>query len=233
MELSKRLQMVADIVPVSNTVADIGTDHGFALISLLKMGKIKRGIASDNKAKPLEKAIRNAKAQGVYELIDFRLGSGFETLRPGEANGTIIAGMGGILMVELIESSKDVVKELDFLLLQPAQNPEILRKYLYQNNFEVIDEELVQEDRRFYEYFLVKVSDQSKKIYKNICDFSVSSILIERRHPLIRECIESKIQELRQISEKIDGTTENAKMKMENLNHRMNELRRVSDEYLC
>jgi tRNA (adenine22-N1)-methyltransferase len=154
-------------------------------------------------------------------------------LEPGEANGAILAGMGGILMVELLESAQVVVEKFEFLLLQPAQNPEILRKYLYQNNFEIMDEELVQEERRFYEYFLVRKSKKDVDIYPSICEYSIGSILLEKKHPLLQVYIESKIQELAVISEKIHGTTENAKIKMERLNHKMRELRRVKDEYLC
>ena len=233
MDLSKRLQKVSEMVPMCHTVADIGTDHGFALISLLKLGKIEKGIASDNKAMPLEKARRNAEEEGQSEVMSFRLGSGFETLEPGEANGAILAGMGGILMVELLESAQAVVEKFEFLLLQPAQNPEILRKYLYQNNFEIMDEELVQEERRFYEYFLVRKSKKDVDIYPSICEYSIGSILLEKKHPLLQVYIESKIQELAVISEMIHGTTENAKIKMERLNHKMRELRRVKDEYLC
>lgn len=233
MELSKRLQKVSEMVPTSDIVADIGTDHGFALISLLKSGKITKGIASDNKWMPLEKAKNNAKAEGLLEWMDFRLGNGFETLQIGEANGAIVAGMGGILTADLIESAKILVEKLDFLLLQPAQNPEILRRYLYENHFEILREELVLEDRRFYEYFLVRCSDEPIQPYQNICEYSVGSYLLENKHPLISQFIDSKIQELMLILEKVDGTTENAKMKMEYLNHRISDLRRVRDEYVC
>ena len=136
-------------------------------------------------------------------------------------------------MVELLESARPVVDLFDFLLLQPAQNPEILRRYLYQNNFEIMDEDLVQEERRFYEYFLVRVSKKKMDPNPSICDYSIGNILLEKKHPLMKVYIESKIQELTVISEKIHGTTENAKIKMERLNHKMTELRRIRDEYLC
>lgn len=136
-------------------------------------------------------------------------------------------------MVELLESARSIVELFDFLLLQPAQNPEILRKYLYQNNFEILDEDLVQEERRFYEYFLVRVSKETMDPYPSICEYSIGNILLGKKHPLMNAYIESKIQELTVISEKIHGTTENAKIKMERLNHKMTELRRVRDEYLC
>lgn len=233
MDLSLRLQKVTDLVPVCECIADIGTDHGFALISLLKNNKIKFGIASDNKAMPLEKAKVNARYEGYFDQIEFRLGSGFETLKPGEVSGAIVAGMGGILITELIETSLELVKSLDFLLLQPAQNPEILRSFLYESNFEILDEELVKEESRFYEYFLVKYSSSKNKIHQNICGYIVGESLIEKRHPLLLEFIEMKIAELEKISEKITSPTENAKVKMDYLYHKMNELRRVRDEYLC
>ena len=102
MDIRPRLQKIVTMTPICDSVADIGTDHGYALISLLKENRIKSGIASDNKKKPLEKARRNATAEGVMDSITFRRGNGLETLTPGEVNGVIIAGMGGQLIKEIL-----------------------------------------------------------------------------------------------------------------------------------
>ena len=229
MDISSRLVKIIDMIPESDTVADIGTDHGYVLIELLKRGKIKRGIASDNKEMPLEKARKNAEAERVEVLMDFRLGSGFETLNAGEANGAVIAGMGGILIRELMENSLDVIKEMDFILLQPAQNPEILREYLYTNQFKVVDEELVREDRRYYEYMVVKFDPCKSTSLENHIDYTIGDILLKKKHPLLEEYLTSKTKEMEEILSKINITSENAKTRSRIINQKINELRSVID----
>lgn len=229
MDISSRLVKIIDMIPESDTVADIGTDHGYVLIELLKRGRIKSGIASDNKEMPLEKARKNAEAERVEALIDFRLGSGFETLNAGEANGAVIAGMGGILIRELMENSMEVIKEMDFILLQPAQNPEILREYLYTNQFKVVDEELVREDRRYYEYMVVKYDPCKVTTLENHIDYTVGDLLLKRKHPLLEEYLTSKINEMKEILSKINITSDSAKIRSEKINVKINELRSVLD----
>jgi tRNA (adenine22-N1)-methyltransferase len=227
MDISSRLVKIIEMLPESDTVADIGTDHGYVLIELLKRGKISRGIASDNKKKPLEKARENARAERVEELIDFRLGSGFETLNVGEVSGAVIAGMGGILIKELMENAMELIKEMDFILVQPAQNPEILREYLYRNQFRVLDEELVREDRRYYEYMVVKFDPYKSDTLENHINYTIGDALLRKKHPLLQEYLTSKINEMEEILSKINITSENAKIRSEKINQKINELRSV------
>ena len=229
MDISSRLAKIVDMIPESDTVADIGTDHGYVLIELLKRGKIKRGIASDNKKMPLEKARKNTEAERMEKLMDFRLGSGFETLNVGEANGAVIAGMGGILIRELLENAIEIIKEMDFILLQPAQNPEILREYLYRNQFKVVDEELVREEQRYYEYMVVKFDPYNSDTLENHMNYSIGDLLLKKKHPLLKEYLTSKICEMEEILSKINITSESAKIRSEDIKQKMNELRSVLD----
>lgn len=229
MDISSRLDQVVQMIPKCSAVADIGTDHGYVLIALLKRNRITRGIASDNKKKPLEKAMMNAREEGVVSHLDFRLGSGLETLKPGEVNGAVIAGMGGILIQDLITSAPEVVKSLDFLLLQPAQNPEILRKFLYENHFKVLDEEIIKEDRRYYEYLMVKYDPEKTVSLRNLADYSVGDILYRKGHPLMGDFLNDRIRELEVIQDKMDLSSENARNKQSEMNKKINELRRLRD----
>jgi len=232
MDISARLKKVVDMVPGGKCWADIGTDHGYVLLALLEKGKIEKGIAVDNKKKPLEKARLNARLEGKEDQLSFRLGSGFEPLKPKEAEGAILAGIGGILIKELLEHSMDVVQEMDHLLLLPAQNPEILRAYLYEQDFEILDEELLLEDRRFYEYFLVRKGKGEIETQEKICEYSIGEILVRKKHPLLEVFIEDMIQNQEKILGKIQGDTDNVKFKQQVLQNKINELRRVVDERL-
>ena len=227
MDIRPRLQKIVTMTPICDSVADIGTDHGYALISLLKENRIKMGIASDNKKKPLEKAKKNATAEGVMDSITFRRGNGLETLTPGEVNGVIIAGMGGQLIKEILEESLETVKSLDFVLLQPAQNPEVLREYLYTGPYRVIDEDIIKEDRRFYEYMLMRFDDgEIKEDYENI-SFRVGDILPKKNHPLIHEFIDYKIRQLGEIVDKIKPASKYGEVRRLELESKIDELRRI------
>lgn len=220
MDLSPRLKKIVEMVPECSVLADIGTDHGYVLIELIHANKITKGIASDNKKKPLEKAKKNSETEGVSGDIDFRLGDGLSTLNAGEANGAVVAGMGGILTRDILENSLDIIKEMDFLLLQPAQNPEMLRKYLYEGSFEILDEDIIKEERRFYEYILVRYDENPLVKRKNIGEYQVGECLLERKSELLNEFLESKIRETEGILQKMDLSSENArfrKVKLENI----------------
>lgn len=88
---------------------------------------------------------------------------GLKPLKVGEVNGVIIAGMGGNLIRDIILEDIEKVKLYDFLILQPAQNPEVLREFLYNNNFEILNEDLILDDGKFYELFKVKYNENAKK----------------------------------------------------------------------
>lgn len=179
-------------------------------------------IASDNKSGPLERAENNARMQGIPGM-ECRLGSGFETLEPGEVEGAILAGMGGILIRDLMETSMDVVKSLQFLLLQPAQNPEILRAYLYQGPFDILGEDLVKEERRYYEYLLVRYNPKARALPPTL-SYRVGTLLAQGGHPLLKDFLESKKLEFTNIREKIEVTSQGARSRLEEVQRMILEL---------
>ncbi|MDO4531742.1 MAG: class I SAM-dependent methyltransferase, partial [Bacillota bacterium] len=104
MDISKRLELVAGLV-THDVIADIGTDHGYVPIYLYKQGKIKKAYACDVRKGPLEKCRQNIAQYGAGNVIETRLGSGLTPLLPGEAETAIMAGMGGMLIVHILEDS--------------------------------------------------------------------------------------------------------------------------------
>lgn len=151
MKLTPRLKYISELVSDGKKIADIGTDHGYIPISLLLDKKISFAILSDINRGPLNNAKKEVTKNNVQNFVDLRLGSGMETLRDGEVDQVIIAGMGGILISEIIEKKIELSKNLDKLILQPMQAPEELRRYLSKNGFKIIDEHFVREDHRIYE----------------------------------------------------------------------------------
>ncbi|SUY31464.1 tRNA (adenine(22)-N(1))-methyltransferase [Clostridium perfringens] len=226
MELSKRLKRIAEHVDKCESVADIGTDHGYIPIYLVKEGICKKAIASDINKGPIEKAKVNVAFEGVSNKVKCLLGPGLNPLKVGEVNGVILAGMGGNLTRDILLADMDKVKKYDFIILQPAQNPEVLREFLYKNDYEIIDEDLIKDEGRFYELFKVKYNENSEKlVFEDELEYEVSPLLREKNHPLFKEFIEEKINRCETILSFIKEDTESAKKRKSDLEEKINKLK--------
>ena len=197
--LSERLLKAADLVPVCDTFLDVGTDHAYLPVYLIKNGICKKAIASDLRKGPLESAEKTARMYGVLNETDLRLGSGFETVKKGEAQAAVVAGMGGILIAELIKTSEDVVRSLDTLILQPMTAVFELRKFLYENDFSITEEHLVKEDEKLYHIF--KVSS-GKDIPMTEAELFMGKKLLENRDKYFHEYTNRQFDK---IIKQIDG----------------------------
>lgn len=154
--MGPRLRAIAALTPEGcGCLADIGTDHGYIPVSLLLEGRVKRAVAADIGAMPLDHARRTAAAWGVEENMDFRLGDGLSVLEPGEANVIVIAGMGGDAITEIL-SAAPWSRAGPLLLLQPMSKAEVLRAWLPLNGYEVFREELVQDKGVLYPILSVR-----------------------------------------------------------------------------
>ena len=226
MELSKRLNWIIEKLNKVDIIMDVGTDHGYIPIYLIKNSIASKVIASDINKDPLKKAKINASLDGVLDKIDLRLGGGLSPLNNKEANAVIIAGMGGNLIRDILENDLDKVKNLDYLILQPAQNPEVLRKYLYNNNYEILEEDICLDENKYYEIFKIKYK---KGDYISLDDifYEISPNMLSKKLPLLKSYIESKIQKNKKVMEFIVDDTEHAierKNELKEKNQRLEKL---------
>lgn len=199
MIISNRLKSIAELIDQSNSLVDVGTDHAYLPIYLIKEGIIKTAIASDINKGPVFKAQENIKKNKVDNFIQCRLGPGLQTVKPYEVDGAAIAGMGGNLIRDILEDNLQVVKSLQYLILQPVQNPEILREYLYQSGYDIIDEELCYDEGKYYEIIKVKFIGKDNKIEKRNINYTIGEKLIQKRHPLVGEYISFRIDKYKKI----------------------------------
>lgn len=214
MKLTDRLLKIASLVTKGKKVADIGTDHGYIPVYLLNKGDIDYAILADVNKGPLENAKKEVRHNGLMDKVDLRLGSGIEVLEKNEVDEIIIAGMGGILISELLEAKKEVAHSLDKLILQPMQAQNELRKYLLNNGYEILDEVLVKEDFRLYEIIIAKYTSKNTQIEDEIF-YEVGKKLIENKDPLLNEFIDKKMFMYNSIIKKIeDKTGENINKKI-------------------
>ena len=206
MKLTDRLLKIADLVTKGKKIADIGTDHGYIPVYLLNKGHVDFAILADVNKGPLENARSEVRHNNLTDKVDLRLGSGIEVLNENEVDEVIIAGMGGILISELLEAKKSVAHNLDKLILQPMQAQDELRKYLLNNGYEILDEVLVKEDFRIYEIIVAKYTGKNTNIEDEIY-YEVGNKLIENKDPLLNELVDKKIFMYNSILKKLEGKT--------------------------
>jgi tRNA (adenine22-N1)-methyltransferase len=151
MNISNRLQIIAELIDSTDKVADIGTDHGKVPVYLVQHKAPEKIYGSDLNEGPLNSAKEFITAHQMTDQIELRLGSGLQPYSPGEINCAIIAGMGGTLIREILEQGKDHLAFLEKLILQPQQGSYQLRQWLVEHQFRIEDEILIQENGIFYE----------------------------------------------------------------------------------
>ena len=148
MRLSKRIYAIADQVNKGETAADIGTDHGYVPMILMKKSISPSVIMSDISDGSLSKAVETFTAAGI-DMPDsaFRTGDGLETILPGEVDDVIIAGLGGFTIIEILQS--DIAKSRSYskLILQPRKHSGNLRYYLYTHGWDITGEHLAKEGK--------------------------------------------------------------------------------------
>jgi Predicted SAM-dependent methyltransferase len=233
-KLSARLQTIADLIEHGETVADIGTDHGFLPIALWEAGKSPHVILSDINEGPLEKARLNINKYYPGKEFDLRIGSGLQTIQPGEADAVVIAGMGGLLIAEILGDNLQKTKTYSRLILQPRNAQDKLRAWLFENGFLIKDETLVREGKYLCEIIMAAPDDQEDLWKPSEADFEFSPILFEKNDPLLVEFIENKIRIEKKVYEAIQsGATRDRENRLKTSEERiklLQELKRRSDK---
>ena len=153
-QLGNRLTACASFVRPGCKLVDIGTDHAYLPIFLVKNNQIERAIASDIRIGPLQKAAMHVKKYGVEDLVQTRLSDGLEVIFENEADDILIAGMGGELIAKIIEAADWLRNPEKHLILQPMTTAEDLRRSLKREGFTVLEEKAAIEDGKVYSVML-------------------------------------------------------------------------------
>ena len=198
-----RLESIKSMVSKCMVVADIGTDHGYVAEMLLNDNICEKVIATDLNSGPLNRAIEHLTSINLNSKCDFRLGSGLTVLKENEADAVVIAGMGGELIADIIETSKNIATASSQLILQPMTTGEKLRRYLCENEFKIIDEKLVKEYHHYY--FIIKAIPGISKVEDEIY-YEFSKHLIEKKDTLMKEYLKKVLTVNENIINSIEKT---------------------------
>lgn len=176
--LKPRLAAAARYVRNGSVCADVGTDHCYLPIYLIKSGIASRVIATDINKGPLQKAKESIDFCGVDDRIVLRLADGLYGIENDKPDDILICGMGGELIRDIIDACEYTKQTGVNLILQPMTRPSVLRKYLAEHGYNIIDETLVEDDK-IYEVIFCSY-DGVKRSYTDI-EYELGAVNISKR----------------------------------------------------
>ncbi len=210
MQLSERLQAVADFVTPQSRLADVGTDHAYVPIYLAEKKIITRAIAMDVVDGPLQRARENIAAHRLEAVIETRKSDGLEALKPGEADTVVIAGMGGLLICRILEQGREVADTVREWVLEPQSDTDKVRQYLLDHAYTIRDEHMVLEDGKYYP--ILKAYTGKQEVEENSDETPYSAVellygryLLRKKHPALRQYLEKEILTYRKLLKNLSG----------------------------
>lgn len=219
--LSERLRSLTDMVSHGKSVVDVGCDHGFLSIYLVQHGISPRVLAMDVRKGPLSRAQEHIAEYGMEDYIETRLSDGLLEYRAGEAQSLVCAGMGGRLMMKILTESEEKAKALEELILQPQSDLPAFRRFLKTEGYLTLDENILCEEGKYYFLFKVRYDKAasrkgaSENSEMNILYEKYGHLLLERRHPVLKEYLEYMAETSAQIEESLkNGQGERAELRL-------------------
>lgn len=218
MKLSPRLLTISSQVTKGSIVADIGTDHAYIPIYLVEKGICPKVIATEIREGPFKRAKAEVQKRGYTDKIQMRIGDGLKPLKVGEVDTVIIAGMGGLNIIEILSNSREKAIKINKFILQPMVAQKELRKYLITHGYKIIDEESCLEDDKFYEIIIASQGHQD--CWDDIW-YELGLRLFEKRHELFEQFLDKKISTIDKIITGLErGKSVHAENKLKSLKHR-------------
>ena len=190
------------MVPEATRVADIGCDHGKVAVSLIKSGTAKSVICGDISGKSLEKARKLVQARGMTQSVSLREGNGLAVLDGKEADVAVIAGMGGELIVQILDAEKN--KAPDTLVLSCNTASGLLRQWLGENGYRIEDEELVFENRHFYP---VIRAEKGQSTALSELELEFGPVLLKKKPKTLKYFVKKRIDKTNDVRTKIAKST--------------------------
>lgn len=214
MKKNERISKIANFIPPQQFVADIGCDHGYLIIEAFKNHYIKKAQAIDNKEGPLTSAIKNLQNTKYFNQVEFCLSSGLEKLNPN-VDVVVMAGMGGLLIAELLFKGSDKINNQK-LILQANKHVHELRTFLWEQSFEIIEEEIIFEGEKYYEILIARKSLTKQPYIES--DLMFGPINLKRREEVFLKKLNIELEHIRTFATKTKIMSEKEKKIMEVLN---------------
>ncbi|MDO5718965.1 MAG: class I SAM-dependent methyltransferase [Tissierellia bacterium] len=198
---SERLKCILSLIKDEEIIADIGTDHGLLPLMLLEKNSIKKIYATDISSKSLEKLFEKIGDQNT-DRLEIRVTDGLKGLENPYPDLAVIAGMGSRLIIKILDSSSNILKNIKTFIFQPNTKVDELRVYLHENGFSIEEEKTIVEEGRYYN--IIRAIHGIEK-YDKESFYKYGKILLENKDLATREYLESELRRYYSLESKIDN----------------------------
>ncbi len=239
MKLSKRLEAIVHMASSwalqqesKVRAADVGTDHGFVPICLIERGIAAHAFALDVREGPLLRAKEHVRERGLTDQIDLRLGDGLTPLVRGEADLVIISGMGGELMLRILKEGSLVRDSIKGWIFSPQSEIAMFRRGLKELELSIKEEEMIQEDGKFYVVMTAEKSSDESPAYADGTDreyeYLYGKRLIEKKDPVLGEFLKREEKQLATLWEHLKNQEgQKAGERLKEVEKKLEEVRKV------
>jgi tRNA (adenine22-N1)-methyltransferase len=206
--LPVRLRVISRMLAGGEVVADIGTDHAYLPICLVREGKFARAVAADVREGPLRAAEEHIRAAGLSERIRTVLSDGLSALDPADIRTVVIAGMGGRLIARLVQEAYAAGKfaELSEILVQPQSEVHLARKALHAAGLRIIGEKMAED--RGKRYLMIRAVPGEERYAEE--EYRYGRLLAARKDPVFYKELTYRIRQLKHVAEALGEPAEEA-----------------------
>lgn len=220
MELTKRLERIANYVPIGNIVADVGTDHGYIPIYLVMKGISPKAYAMDIRKGPLEKAKENITFYKVENYVEVILSDGLKELNNRQVDTLIIAGMGGMLINKILTDGQNKLQDIPNLILSPHLDTDQVRRKVHQLGYSITQEDFLKEEGKFYPIIICQHGEE----HYNDLEYEYGKSLVNSCHKTYQSYLNLLFIQNNNLIEKLQNTKTPSSLK------RLIELEKVSKD---
>ncbi|WP_213648262.1 class I SAM-dependent methyltransferase [Paenibacillus sp. J23TS9] len=164
MKLSRRLEMIMELIPENSRLADIGSDHALLPVAAVKSGRVLQAVAGEVNQGPFKAAAKQVAEAGLQGQIAVRRGDGLAVIEAGEVDVITIAGMGGSLIASILDNSLNKLRDVQLLILQPNVGEDILRRWLMEHGWLLTSEKILEEEGKIYEILTAVPEHEDERI---------------------------------------------------------------------
>ncbi|HHU55100.1 MAG TPA: SAM-dependent methyltransferase [Acholeplasmataceae bacterium] len=175
--MTKRIKAIAEFITPYKYIADVGYDHGYLILEAFEKYNIVHAQAIDNKKGPLESAYNNLKK--YYDNITFSLSNGISDLER-DIEVVIIAGMGGMLIINILKENIEKLKNVKRIIVQPNRDIDKVRKFAISNGYKIVSEKIIEEESIIYEIIVLEKGSTTL----NEQEIMFGPLLLKERSPI-------------------------------------------------
>ncbi|PGD08508.1 tRNA (adenine(22)-N(1))-methyltransferase TrmK [Bacillus wiedmannii] len=214
-KLSKRLEEVVREIPVGSTVADIGSDHAYLPCYAIINNIATKAVAGEVVEGPFRSAQATVAESGLQDKVDVRKGNGLAVIAPGEVDVITVAGMGGALIRDILESGKEKLEGVTRLILQPNIAAHHIREWFIENGWELIYEKIVKEDGKIYEILVGERGNIASPYSENKqAELFMGPFLIKEKSEAFVEKWEGELKNFQNILKQLERAADSEETKV-------------------